>query len=49
MGPDSDNEYRVGGLVRINAWEANAAGDLLDSTIRIQSSKTGYDLSLIHI
>ena len=40
---DFDNEYHVGSLVRINAWELNAAGDLLDGTVRIVSKSTGYD------
>ncbi len=43
VAADIDNEYHVGSLVRINAWELNAAGDLLDGTVRVFSKSTGYD------
>ncbi|MBI4398402.1 MAG: RHS repeat protein, partial [Candidatus Omnitrophica bacterium] len=43
VASDMDNEYRLGSLVRINAWELNAAGDLLDASVRIVSQSTGYD------
>lgn len=43
VASDVDNEYRAGSLVRINAWELNAAGDLLDALVQITSSSTGYD------
>jgi len=43
VAADLDNEYHVGSLVRINAWELNAAGDLLDGTVRIVSKSTSYD------
>ena len=43
VASDLDNEYRSGSLVRINAWELNATGDLLDGTVRIVSRSTGYD------
>ena len=43
VGPDSDNKYQAGSLVRIDLWEGNAAEDLQNAIIRIRSEKTGYD------